>query len=117
MSNSLEGRWEGLMYDIEGYSARVELDLDKQGNGKFSFSLNGDHCPGEPRYGEVHTKLSREGAVTMDVRGKEVPPIHFDGRLHPVRVHAKAAITGTYSDPSVKEPRGGVAIFWLYANQ
>jgi|GEM_PF-3091465 len=115
MSNSLAGRWEGLMYDVEGFNARVELDLGKEGNGKFTFTLTGDHCPEEPRVGEVSAKLSRDGHVAMQVGKGDIPPIHFEGKLQPVKVHARAAITGTYSDPNSREGRGGVAIFWLYA--
>jgi hypothetical protein len=117
MSASLAGHWEGLMHDIEGFDARVELDLNAKGTGKFAFTLVGDHCPGEPRYGEVNAAVSRDGHVKMEVGKGDVPTMHFEGRLHPVKVHARAAIAGTFSDPESGNSRGGVAIFWLYADQ
>ena len=119
MTDSLAGHWEGLMHDVEGFDARVELDLTSGGSGKFVFTLVGDHCPGEPRTGEVSAKLSRDGAVAMEIgKGKgDLPPMRFEGRLHQVKVHARAAIAGTFTDPESREGRGGVAIFWLYADQ
>jgi hypothetical protein len=105
------------MHDIEGYGARIDLELDKKGSGKFSFFLTGDHCSEEARTGEVQAKLGKDGSVTMLVRGGDVAPMAFTGRIHAVKVHAEAAITGTFTDPDPKAGRGGVAIFWRYASR
>ncbi len=117
MTDTLAGKWEGLMHDIEGYGARIDLELDKKGSGKFSFFLTGDHCSEEARTGEVQAKLGKDGSVTMLVRGGDVAPMAFTGRIHAVKVHAEAAITGTFTDPDPKAGRGGVAIFWRYASR
>ena len=115
MIDSLEGRWEGLMFHIEGFSANVTLDLDRSGEGKFTFTLVGDHCPGEPRTGAVQAKLSRDGVVAIEVRGENMPPFRFEGRATEVKVHARAAITGTFTSAD-RQAEGGVAIMWLYAD-
>lgn len=117
MTFTLAGHWEGLMHDIEGFSARVELELGDEGIGKFVFALVGDHCEAAERSGEVKSEVDPKGNVRIYVSGGDISPIEFNGRIYPVKVHAEAAITGTFTDPHADAPRGGVAIFWRYKTE
>ncbi len=114
MTDTLEGKWEGLMHDIEGYDGRLLLEFGKDGRGKLAFTMTGDHCEEEERIGEAKGELDREGNVRMYVSGGEIAPMEFAGNFYPVKVHAEAAITGCFTDSQSSEPRGGVAIFWRY---
>ena len=119
MVDSLKGRWERLMFDIENVSANVAMDVDDRGTGSFEFVLVGEDKPGQPRRGELHSKLSGDGRVSMETMGGDLPPITFEGQVFSVKVHARAAIAGTYRGADIRDglERGGVAIFWLYGDQ
>jgi hypothetical protein len=120
MINSLLGRWEGLMYDVEGFTANGTLVFESnEGNGRFTFSIIGDHEPGKPQSGEIRGKLSPEGLVFLETTSSEVGTIRFEGRLFDVKAHARAAIAGLYivDGPNRAFSRGGTAIFWLYEDK
>lgn len=121
MNEEISGQWSGLMYDIEGYRARLEMTLEEsQGSlrGSVQVGLIESHDVREQR-GEAVGKISDKGEVTLEYQVETAPQetmVRFTGRLFPVQQHAKAALYGTYE---VRTPReetlsGGVAILWKY---
>lgn len=121
MIENLSGSWQGLLQDVEGFSARGNLTLRDQGelNGEFSYQPTGDHCPGPEQKGEIHGRADPRGAVLIETKLADGGSIRFEGRQYEVRHHARAAICGTYSIDGGEQQgsRGGTAIFWLFEDK
>lgn len=118
MLERLAGRWDGLMHDVEGMTARCSLDLhgSDELRGAFTFQLTGDHCAEPEQKGEVHGRATPGREVVLDTRMEDGSAIRFRGKVYEVRHHARAAICGTYEVEGQEPARGGTAIFWLYAD-
>lgn len=120
--DSMQGKWDGLMHDVEGFDARATLELTDQGGrlaGRFSYQVVAKHELAKPVEGAIEGKRGKTGLVELSGKLEGFGVVRFEGRAVDVQHHARAALVGTYTVASQqqKEIGQGTAIFWLFADK
>lgn len=120
MIDTLQGKWDGLMHDVEGFDARASLELaDEDGRikGRFKYEVVTHHELAKPIEGAIEGRRSKNGLVELAGKLDSGGAVRFEGHAVDVKHHARASIIGTYTVSVGQEQATGQgsAIFWLFA--